>query len=153
MAKKKRRRNNCKSSSHPASPSFRAPAGRPIPWSARTRSFEDLSIPRGTYQYLKVVYDVKFPVSEQHVYKNGGRTFERILGAGAINLENFLIKRRLMGPDWVQEDPTFGMRDYQDRATQTLNETNRSISMARLVDNCCWRSNEFFFEVDDRYWS
>lgn len=68
----------------------------------RTYAFEDPSIPREECQYLKVVYDAKYPVPERNVCVAGGKTFEKILGAGASNLENFLIKRRLMGPGWVR---------------------------------------------------
>ena len=68
----------------------------------RSYAFEDPSIPRGECQYLKVVYDGKYPVPDRQVCTNGGKTFEKILGAGASNLENFLIKRRLMGPGWVR---------------------------------------------------
>jgi len=68
----------------------------------RSYAFEDTSIPRGECQYLKVVYDGKYPVPDRQVCVNGGKTFEKILGAGASNLENFLIKRRLMGPAWVR---------------------------------------------------
>ncbi len=68
----------------------------------RTYAFEDPSIPREECQYLKVVYDAKYPVPERNVCVSGGKTFEKILGAGASTLENFLIKRRLMGPGWVR---------------------------------------------------
>jgi DNA polymerase alpha subunit A len=68
----------------------------------RSYAFEDPSIPREECQYLKVVYDAKYPVPERNVCVAGGKTFEKILGAGASNLENFLIKRRLMGPGWVR---------------------------------------------------
>jgi len=68
----------------------------------RSYAFEDPSIPRGECQYLKVVYDGKYPVPDRKVCMNGGETFEKILGATASNLENFLIKRRLMGPGWVR---------------------------------------------------
>ena len=68
----------------------------------RTYAFEDPSIPRDECQYLKVVYDAKYPVPDRNVCVAGGKTFEKILGSGASNLENFLIKRRLMGPGWVR---------------------------------------------------
>ena len=68
----------------------------------RSYAFEDPAIPRGECQYLKVVYDGKYPVPERDVCVHGGKTFEKILGAGASNLENFLIKRQLMGPGWVR---------------------------------------------------
>ncbi|KAL9187656.1 hypothetical protein ACHAXT_006034 [Thalassiosira profunda] len=73
----------------------------------RSYAFEDPSVPRGECQYLKVVYDGKYPVPDRQVCVRGGKTFEKILGAGASNLENFLVKRRLMGPGWVRiYDPT-----------------------------------------------
>jgi len=68
----------------------------------RSYAFEDASIPRTPCQYMKVVYDGKFPVPDRDVCVRGGVTFEKILGGGATNLENFLIKRRLMGPGWVR---------------------------------------------------
>jgi DNA polymerase alpha subunit A len=75
-------------------------------WSAKpvTRSyaFEDPSIPRGECHYLKVIYDAKYPVPEREVCTKGGKTFEKILGASAPTLENFLVKRRLMGPGWLR---------------------------------------------------
>ena len=36
--------------------------------------------------------------------KRGGRAIEKILGAGSTPLEQFLIKRKLMGPCWVRID-------------------------------------------------
>ena len=68
----------------------------------RSYAFEDPSVPRGQCQYLKVVYDGRYPVPERDVCVTGGKTFEKILGAGASNLENFLVKRKLMGPCWVR---------------------------------------------------
>lgn len=75
-------------------------------WSAKpvTRSyaFEDPTIPRGECEYLKVVYDAKYPVPEREICMKGGKTFEKVLGASASTLENFLVKRRLMGPGWLR---------------------------------------------------
>lgn len=68
----------------------------------RSYAFEDPSIPRGECDYLKVKYDGKYPVPNRDVCVNGGKSFEKILGAGASNLENFLLKRDLMGPQWVR---------------------------------------------------
>ena len=64
----------------------------------RKYAFEDPAIPRDETQYLKVVYDAKYPVPEQDVCQNGGKFYHKILGAGASNMENFIIKRKLMGP-------------------------------------------------------
>ncbi|KAL7483193.1 hypothetical protein ACHAW6_008862 [Cyclotella cf. meneghiniana] len=75
-------------------------------WSAKpvTRSyaFEDPSIPRGECQYLKVIYDAKYPAPERDICVKGGKTFEKILGANAPTLENFIVKRGLMGPGWLR---------------------------------------------------
>ena len=75
-------------------------------WSAkpvkRSYAFEDPSIPRGECEYLKVVYDAKYPVPERDICMKGGTSFEKILGASAPTLENFLVKRRLMGPGWLR---------------------------------------------------
>jgi DNA polymerase Pol2 len=75
-------------------------------WSAkpvkRSYAFEDPTIPRGQCEYLKVIYDAKYPVPEREVCMKGGQTFEKILGASAPTLENFLVKRRLMGPGWLR---------------------------------------------------
>jgi len=68
----------------------------------RDYAFEDPSIPRGKNKYLKVVYDAKYPVPDRDICIHGGTTFEKILGAQAPTLENFLIKRKFMGPGWVR---------------------------------------------------
>jgi DNA polymerase alpha subunit A len=76
------------------------PRAKGASWSAkpvnRSYAFEDASIPREECQYLKVIYDAKYPVPEREVCVKGGRTFDKILGANAPTLENFLVKRRLM---------------------------------------------------------
>ena len=60
----------------------------------RSYAFDDPSIPREPTQYLKVVYDAQFPVPAEEVCMNGGRYFQKIFGAGASNLENFIVKRK-----------------------------------------------------------
>ena len=82
------------------------PRAQGAAWKAKqvTRSYasEDPSVPRGECQYLKVVYDGRYPVPDATVCARGGATFEKIRGASASNLENFLVKRQLMGPGWVR---------------------------------------------------
>ena len=69
----------------------------------RNYAFEDPNIPRdASTQYLKVVYDAKYPVPSETICEEGGRHFSRILGAGASNIENFIIKRKLKGPSWIR---------------------------------------------------
>jgi DNA polymerase alpha subunit A len=47
---------------------------------------------------LKVIYDAKYPVPPSEVCAAGGQDIDKILGAGASTLENFIVKRKLMGP-------------------------------------------------------
>jgi DNA polymerase alpha subunit A len=68
----------------------------------RKYAFDDSSIPRDETDYLKVVYDAKFPSPSEEVCDNGGKYFQRILGAGSSLIENFIIKRKLMGPCWMR---------------------------------------------------
>ena len=60
----------------------------------RQYAFHDASVPRDATKYLKVVYDAQYPVPAEEVCMNGGRYFQKIFGAGASNLENFIIKRK-----------------------------------------------------------
>lgn len=67
----------------------------------RKYAFEDATVPKEETEYLKVVYDAKYPTPPEDVCQ-GGKHFQRIFGAGATVLESFIIKRRLMGPCWVR---------------------------------------------------
>lgn len=73
--------------------------GKPV---QRNYAFGDASIPRTATDYLKVVYDAKYPAPAEEVCMSGGQHFSKILGAGASLVENFIIKRKLMGPCWVR---------------------------------------------------
>lgn len=68
----------------------------------RKYAFSDDSIPRDETQYMKVVYDAKYPLPDEDVCENGGQYFQRILGGGVSILENFIVKRKLMGPCWLR---------------------------------------------------
>lgn len=68
----------------------------------RQYAFEDSSIPREETEYLKVVYKSNYPVPSEEICELGGKTFSKILGAGASVRENFIVKRKLMGPCWVR---------------------------------------------------
>ena len=68
----------------------------------RKYAFGDSSVPRDERDYLKVVYDSKYKKPNQDLCQNGGKTFSHIFGAGASTLENFILKRKLMGPCWVR---------------------------------------------------
>ena len=69
---------------------------------SRQYAFEDPTIPREMTEYLKVVYDAEYPVPDATVCEQGGQAVARILGAGASTLENFIVKRNLMGPCWIR---------------------------------------------------
>ena len=68
----------------------------------RKYAFSDDSIPREETQYMKVVYDAKYPLPDEEVCEKGGQYFQRILGGGVSILENFIVKRKLMGPCWLR---------------------------------------------------
>ena len=74
-------------------------AGKPV---QREYAFEDPTVPRNKTEYLKVVYDAKYKLPSEEVCHAGGQHFSRILGAGASVTENFIVKRKLMGPCWVR---------------------------------------------------
>jgi DNA polymerase alpha subunit A len=83
-------------------------AGKPV---RRSYAFDDPAIPRTETQYLKVVYDAKYPMPDEEVCSMGGQYFDKILGAGASVTENFIVKRKLMGPCWLRvknPKPTVG---------------------------------------------
>lgn len=68
----------------------------------REYAFEDPDVPREKTQYLKVVYDAKYPSPEEDICMNGGEYFHKILNAKAPVLETFILKRKLMGPCWIR---------------------------------------------------
>lgn len=68
----------------------------------RKYAFGDSSVPREEREYLKVVYDAKYPKPSQEVCETGGKTFSHIFGYGASTLESFILKRKLMGPCWIR---------------------------------------------------
>ena len=71
----------------------------------RGYAFGDDDVPRDKdTEYLKVKYSAKNRAPPVSLCKRGGRAIEKILGAGSTPLEQFLIKRKLMGPCWVRID-------------------------------------------------
>mmetsp|Transcript_12769 Transcript_12769/g.23948 ORF Transcript_12769/g.23948 Transcript_12769/m.23948 type:complete len:1531 (-) Transcript_12769:203-4795(-) len=73
--------------------------GKPV---KRKYAFGDSSVPREEREYLKVVYDAKYPKPSPEVCEQGGKTFSHIFGYGASTLETFVLKRKLMGPSWIR---------------------------------------------------
>lgn len=68
----------------------------------RDYAFEVADMPRGKNMYLKVKYASKYPAPPSDICSRGGRTFSRICGAFTRPLENFLIRRKLLGPGWIE---------------------------------------------------
>jgi DNA polymerase alpha subunit A len=68
----------------------------------RNYAFELPEVPREKSKYLKVVYSAKYKAPDQHTCDRGGSTFKRIFGGSTPAIENFLLKRDLMGPCWLQ---------------------------------------------------
>ena len=65
----------------------------------RGYAFGDDDVPRDAdTEYLKVKYSAKNRAPPVSLCRRGGRCIEKILGAGSTPLEQFLIKRKLMGP-------------------------------------------------------
>ncbi|KAG7397018.1 DNA-directed DNA polymerase alpha catalytic subunit pol1 [Phytophthora boehmeriae] len=68
----------------------------------RNYAFEEANIPRGKNLHLKVKYPARYPAPPSDFCSRGGKTFTRICGAFTRPLENFLLKRKLLGPGWVE---------------------------------------------------
>eukprot|EP00937_MAST-01D_sp_MAST-1D-sp2_P000600 g600.t1 len=67
----------------------------------RKYCFEMTDVPREESQYLKVVYSAKYPKPNVDVLDHGGETFSKVFGGRTPVIENFLLKRKLMGPCWI----------------------------------------------------
>jgi DNA polymerase Pol2 len=72
----------------------------------RQYAFDDPEVPREKTNYLKVVYDAKYPAPAEDVCRNGSEHIHKILNARASVLESFILKRKMMGPCWIRiKDP------------------------------------------------
>ncbi|TMW64739.1 hypothetical protein Poli38472_011619 [Pythium oligandrum] len=87
----------------------------------RDYAFELADMPRGKNLYLKVKYPARYPVPPSDICSRGGQTFTRIAGAFTRPLENFLLRRKLLGPGWIEiknvrkstESPSFCSVEYE----------------------------------------
>ena len=68
----------------------------------RRYAFDDTQVPREKTNYLKVVYDAKYPSPPEEVCFSGGEHIHKILNGRASVLETFILKRKLMGPCWLR---------------------------------------------------
>jgi len=74
--------------------------GKPV---KRSYAFGDASVPREETEYLKIVYDAKFPALEhEQCFHPNREHIAAIFGGGASVLETFILKRKLMGPCWIR---------------------------------------------------
>ncbi|GLD97026.1 hypothetical protein PINS_up005709 [Pythium insidiosum] len=80
----------------------------------RNYAFEVADMPRGKQLYLKVKYPARYPAPPSDVCTRGGKSFRRICGAMTRPLENFLLRRKLLGPCWIE--------------IQHVNKTTESVS-------------------------
>eukprot|EP01138_Halocafeteria_seosinensis_P005259 gb/GECG01005376.1/.p1 GENE.gb/GECG01005376.1/~~gb/GECG01005376.1/.p1 ORF type:complete len:1587 (+),score=248.33 gb/GECG01005376.1/:1-4761(+) len=65
----------------------------------RKYAFEQLDVPREETTYLKVAYPACYPSLPGDLT---GNTFSRIFGTRTSCMENFILKRDLMGPCWIE---------------------------------------------------
>ena len=71
----------------------------------RKYAFEFGEVPREETEYMKVVYSAKHGTPNPAQCNDPGRiapSIERIFGGSISTLEWFLLKRKLMGPGWIQ---------------------------------------------------
>jgi DNA polymerase Pol2 len=101
----------------------------------RQYAFDDPELPREKAQYLKVVYDAKFPAPPQEVCHQGSQAIHKILNAGASNLETFILKRKLNGPCWIRiKDPQANTRGFVSWCALELQiDTPKNIKRLDLV--------------------
>ncbi|CAH7685382.1 DNA polymerase alpha subunit A [Phakopsora pachyrhizi] len=65
---------------------------------SRKYCFEQKNVPWTSDEWHKVVYSYKKPAIPTHTT---GRTFSKVFGAGTSAIEIFLLKRKIMGPCWL----------------------------------------------------
>ena len=66
---------------------------------ARNYAFEIEGVPRKETTYLKVVYGAEYPALDE---ETTGQTFSKVFGTHTSGTENFILKRDLMGPCWIE---------------------------------------------------
>ena len=66
---------------------------------SRNYAFELPDVPRDVQEYMKIKYPAQYPALPSDL---SGNTFSRVFGTNTSSLENFLLKRDLMGPCWLE---------------------------------------------------
>ena len=67
----------------------------------RNYAFDLEDMPRGVSYYVKLKYPAIYPLPSLDVCEHGGQTFTRICGRTARPVESFVIRRKLLGPCWI----------------------------------------------------
>jgi len=101
----------------------------------RRYAFGDASVPRGEEKYLKIVYDARYPAPDADKCERGGEHVQRIFGHSVGAVENFIVKRRLMGPGWVRVKNPF-TTNVQSTWTTLEFHVNDPKSISRMPDPC-----------------
>lgn len=67
----------------------------------RNYAFDNPDMPRGKSYYLKLKYAAKYPMPPQDICEDGGKSFTHIIGRTSRPVESFLVRRKLLGPGWI----------------------------------------------------
>ena len=99
----------------------------------RKYAFEKHGVPRTSTKYMKCKYSSVFPAIDPGTT---GRNFSRVFGAKTSVLENFILKRKLRGPCWVDiRSPEKGRnQSWCQVEAEVLNPKDVIISEARHED-------------------
>ena len=93
----------------------------------RNYAFELQGIPRENTEYMKVKYSAKYGMLEQDVV---GKHFCKVFGTKTNCLENFLLKRRIMGPCWVE------IREPMKGQNASWCKVEASVDDSKLISVC-----------------
>lgn len=94
----------------------------------RNYAFELQGVPRQTTSYMKCKYSAKHGMLDNGLE---GKHFSKCFGARTNCLENFLLKRRIMGPCWIEiRDPKNGTNASWCRV-EALIENPKDVSVCK----------------------
>jgi hypothetical protein len=74
-----------------------------------------------------VVYSAAHKAPDDELTYEGGRTWDKILGAHTAPLEHFLLKRKLMGPAWIRIKQVRYRKGIHSDSPQRLATPNASL--------------------------
>ena len=79
---------------------------------------------------MKCKYSAKHGTLYEDSYMNGGKHFSKVFGARTSVLENFLLKRRIMGPCWIE------IREPQKGTNASWCRVEACVDDPKLVSVC-----------------